>query len=258
MQRLCKEETDCMRCTFCKEECVTLDAGTSKESSKEAKQTKEELKHQIEDLKAKVAFLSFWSPTGNHPRLSSCPHDPGFTDVVLVAAEDGPSGGPSMPVPAHRAILASQSPVFKAMLENEMEESRSGTIKISGMSYDALRAFVGYLYAEACLNEQMASELLVLAEMYQVKPLKAYCEKFLVSKLSWDNSILNYVFACQYNAKLLLEATVSLISDNLDKLKKHQEYSILVEKDPRLVLELLEACLAKRENNAAPKDTPVK
>ncbi|XP_030455142.1 BTB/POZ domain-containing protein At4g08455-like [Syzygium oleosum] len=239
-----EEETDR---TSCEEECVTLDA---QECSEEAKQTKEELKREIEHLKAQVAFLSIWSPTGlDHPH---------GTDVVLLAAEDGPNGGPSMGVPVHMAMLASRSPIFKAMLEDEMDESRTGTIKISGMSYDALRAFVGYLYAEACLDEQMASELLVLAEKYQVKPLKAYCEKFLVSKLNWDNSIINYVFAHQHNAKLLLEAALSLIKDNLDKLRKRQEYSILVEKDPRLVVELYEACVAKQENDAAPKDTSAK
>ncbi|KAI6689456.1 hypothetical protein NL676_026284 [Syzygium grande] len=250
MQRSCEEEeTDC---TSCKEECVTLDAGTSEECSEDAKHTKEELKREIEHLKAQVAFLSIWSPTGrDHP------HGPEFagTDVVLLAAEDGPKGGPSMPVPAHMAILASRSPIFKAMLEDEMDESRSGTIKVSGMSYVALRAFVGYLYAEACLDEQMASELLVSAEKYQVKPLKDYCEKFLVSKLNWDNSIINYVFAHQHNAKLLLGAALSLIKDYLDKLRKRQEYSILVEKNPHLVVELYEACVAKQGNDAAPKDT---
>ncbi|KHG29006.1 hypothetical protein F383_35845 [Gossypium arboreum] len=67
------------------------------------------------------------------------------------------------------------SPVFKAMLENEMEESKSGTIKISDVSYDALRAFVNYLYtAESWLDEQMACDLLVLTEKYQVKHLKGF------------------------------------------------------------------------------------
>ncbi|XVF50362.1 hypothetical protein PTKIN_Ptkin04bG0091200 [Pterospermum kingtungense] len=82
------------------------------------------------------------------------------------------------------------------MLENDMEKSRSGTIKISDVSYDALCAFVNYLYiAEAWLDKQMACDLLVLAKKYQVKHLKAYWEKFLVSKLNWDNSLMSYAFA---------------------------------------------------------------
>lgn len=152
---------------------------------------------------------------------------------------------------------ASRSPVFKAMLENEMEESRSGTIKISDVSYDALRAFVNYLYtAEACLDEQLACDLLVLAEKYQVKHLKGYCEKFLVSKLNWDNSVPSYAFAHQHNAKHMLDAALSLIIDNMDKLTKREEYMELVERDPRLVVEIYEAYLSKQVNTAAQRVLP--
>lgn len=142
------------------------------------------------------------------------------------------------------------------MLENEMEESRSGTIKISDVTYDALRTFVNYLYtAEACLDEQMAYDLLELAEKYQVKHLKAYCEKFLLSKLNWDNSVMSYAFAHQHNAKQLLDASLSLITDNMDKLNQQDEYIELVEKDPRLVVEIYEAYLSKQVNTAAHKDS---
>ena len=152
-----------------------------------------------------------------------------------------------------------RSPVFKAMLENEMEESRSGTIKISDVSYDALRAFVNYLYsAEAWLDEQMACDLLVLAEKYQVKHLKGYCEKFLVSKLNWDNSLMSYAFAHQHSAKLVLDAALCLITDNMDKLTKREEYMELVEKDPRLLVEIYEAYLSKQVNTAAHKDISTK
>ncbi|KAL0391771.1 UNVERIFIED_CONTAM: BTB/POZ domain-containing protein [Sesamum radiatum] len=133
----------------------------------------------------------------------------------------------------------SRSPVFRAMLENEMEESISGTIRISDVSYDALRAFVNYLYtAEACLDEQMACDLLILAEKYQVKHLKTYCEKYLMSRLNWENSLPYYAFAYQHSAKSLLDAALSLIMDNMDKLSKQEEYMELVEKDPRMVVNL--------------------
>ncbi|KAL0365919.1 UNVERIFIED_CONTAM: BTB/POZ domain-containing protein [Sesamum radiatum] len=124
----------------------------------------------------------------------------------------------------------SRSPVFRAMLENEMEESISGTIRISDVSYDALRAFVNYLYtAEACLDEQMACDLLILAEKYQVKHLKTYCEKYLMSRLNWENSLPYYAFAYQHGAKSLLDAALSLIMDNMDKLSKQEEYMELCE-----------------------------
>lgn len=233
-----------MRCLSCREEYGTIDAGTCKECYEEASETEEELKREIEDLKSKVAFLRFWSPHDHH--RSSC-----FYDVVLLAS-DTEGGRPSAPVSAHKAVLASRSLVFKAMFENEMEESLSGTIKITDASYDAVRSFVNYLYtAEAWLDEQMACDLLILAEKYEVKHLKAYCEKFLVSKLNWDNAIVNFAFAHHHNARPLLDAALSLITENMDKLTKQEEYNELVEKDPRLVVEIYEAYLGKQVNTAA-------
>lgn len=145
------------------------------------------------------------------------------------------------------------------MLENEMEESLSGTVKISDVSYDALRAFVNFLYtAEACLDEQMACDLLVLGEKYQVKHLKTYCEKFMVSKLNWENALLSFAFAHQHNAKNLADSALSLIMDNMDKLRKREEYAELVDKDPRLLVEIFEAYLSKQVNTAAHKDSSSK
>ncbi|RAL48147.1 unnamed protein product [Cuscuta campestris] len=262
-----------MKCLSCKEDYCAREAGTCRECYEEASETEEELKREIEELKAKVNFLRFWSPSDPHHFLNiSFPQrgppppysTPCFSDVVLVAAtpgsvESGKNAAQPVPVPAHRAVLASRSPVFRAMLENEMEESLSGTIKISDVSYDVLRSFVNYMYtAETCLDECMAFDLLVLAEKYEVKHLKTYCEKFLISKLNWENSLLNYAFAHQHNAKSLVEAALALIMVNMDKLSKREEYTELVEKDPRLVVELYEAYLCKQVNTALRTDPPAK
>ncbi|KAK4360403.1 hypothetical protein RND71_019355 [Anisodus tanguticus] len=259
-----EEETSVrMKCVSCKEDYRSRDAGTCRDCYEEASETEEELKREIEDLKAKVNFLRFWAPPHHGSSTSGGRGGvPLFSDIVLVAAshdDDDDDDDQSAPVPANRALLASRSPVFRAMLENEMEESLSGTIKISDVSYDALRAFVTYLYtADACLDELMACDLLVLAEKYQVKHLKMYCEKFLISKLNWENSLPNYVFAHQHNAKNLLDAALSLIMENMDKLSKQEEYKELVDKDPRLVVEIYEAYLSKQVNTAVHKDPVTK
>ncbi|KAF5735477.1 hypothetical protein HS088_TW15G00984 [Tripterygium wilfordii] len=124
----------------------------------------------------------------------------------------------------------SRSPVFKAMIETEMEDSQSGMIKISDVSYDALRAFVNYLYtAEACLDEQMAYDL-----------------------------FMSYAFAHQHNANHVIDAALSMITDNIDKLSKREEYGELVEKDTLLVVEIYEAYFSKQVNTVAQKDSALK
>ncbi|KAG4157668.1 hypothetical protein ERO13_D02G077400v2 [Gossypium hirsutum] len=197
-----ESDTETMRCTSCKEMYAARDTG-----------------------RARSSLLD------HADRGASTSPGPLFPDVVLVASDDGL---PPVPVPADTAVLVNRSPVFKAMLENEMEESRSGTIKISEVSYDALRAFVNYLYtAEAWLDEQRA------CEKYQVKHLKGFYKKFLVSKLNWDNSLMTYVFAHQHGAKLVLDAALCLITDNMDKLTK-------------------KTYVSKQVNTAVLKDTSIK
>ncbi|KAM1527919.1 hypothetical protein ACFXTI_017028 [Malus domestica] len=91
------------------------------------------------------------------------------------------------------------------------------------------------MFSDKC---QTACHLLVLAEKYQVQHLKVHCEKFLVSKLNWENSVLSYTFAHQHNAKHIIDSALTLITDNMDKLTTREEYVELVEKDPRLVVEI--------------------
>ncbi|GAB2289916.1 hypothetical protein Dimus_024215 [Dionaea muscipula] len=215
-----------------------------------------ELKREIDEFKAKVAFLRLSSPSSHddptqyHPRSS-----PLLSDVVLVASDDFLET--PVPIPANKVILACRSPVFKAMFENEMKESISGTIKISDVTYDSLRAFVNYLYtAEVCLDEQIACSLLVLAEKYQVKHLKEHCESYLVSSLKWHNSLSNHVFAYQHGAGKLLEASLSIISDNMNKFINTDEYHELVKKDASFVVGIFEAHVAKQVNTATKNASP--
>ncbi|KAI5355198.1 hypothetical protein L3X38_008093 [Prunus dulcis] len=185
-----------------------------------------------EDLKAKVAFLTMSQPAF-------------FSDVILFASSDENS----VPIPAHKGVLMNRSPVLKAMLENEMEESLSGTIKIGDVSYDTLRAFVNYLYtAEVCLDQQLACDLLVMAEKYQVQHLKDLCQKFLVANLNWDNAFTIYTFAHHHDAKQIIDAALALITNKMDELSARKDYEELKEREPRLIFEIYEAYFSKQAN----------
>lgn len=88
-----------MKCISCREDYGTRDAGTCKECYEEASETEEELKREIEELKAKVAFLRISSPIEQSNRRPC-------SDVVLVASNDD-SDAPAVPVPAHKYVLVS-------------------------------------------------------------------------------------------------------------------------------------------------------
>uniref|UniRef100_A0A0A0K3D3 BTB domain-containing protein n=1 Tax=Cucumis sativus TaxID=3659 RepID=A0A0A0K3D3_CUCSA len=100
-----ESDQELMKCLSCLEEYPSGEAGTCKECYHEANETEEELKREIEDLKAKVAFLRFWSPLDH---LHNRSNTPCFTDVVLIASSDGPEGY-AVPLPAHKAVLVSMN-----------------------------------------------------------------------------------------------------------------------------------------------------
>ncbi|KAK1299841.1 BTB/POZ domain-containing protein [Acorus calamus] len=180
------EENVMVKCISCKKRYGESEAGTCKECYEEASKTKEELKRdrrpQIQDLLPTPPF-----PSPQPPPLRRSP-----PPALLRRRRLPHPAVPSTGIHAHKAVLMSRSPVFKAILE----KTRSGTIKIVDVSYDVLRSFVHYLYtAEVLLDERMTCDLLVLAKKYQVKHLKSYCEKFMTSKVNSENAIVTFTFA---------------------------------------------------------------
>lgn len=220
-------------CVSCKESHTSRRAGTCLECYEEASETEEVLKKEIEDLTARIAFLKTWAPEA---MAENC------TDLVLECS-DGSK------IRAHRAVLVSRSSVFRAMLESEMEESRSGTIKITDFTYEVLRLFVHYLYTAEIHPESLnecAFDLLALAEKYNVKHLKSVCERFMTSKVNNENALFSFEYASEHGAKILKEASLSTILEIIHELPKKDEYRDLVNRDAKLVVEIFEVYLAKQ------------
>lgn len=80
-----------------------------------------------------------------------------FSDTVLVV--DGRE------FYAHKAILAARSPVFSAMFEHEMTESRKGRVEISDIDPDVFNEMLKFIYTGDTPQIQgMAEDLLAAAD----------------------------------------------------------------------------------------------
>ncbi|XP_010055946.2 BTB/POZ domain-containing protein At4g08455-like [Eucalyptus grandis] len=141
----------------------------------------EEINPKIEELQVKKEFLIL----PNEP-------DELFADFKLIVKDEDGSEGP--PIACHKKIPVDRSPVFDAMLRYS-SESKTGTVIIEEVSYEAVKLFVQYLYKgkESLadqLDHELARKLFLLADRYQVMHLKDYFEEFIVSNLTWHNSAL--------------------------------------------------------------------
>ncbi|KAJ4756171.1 BTB/POZ domain-containing protein [Rhynchospora pubera] len=218
-----------LRCEMCNEEFGGRAAAWI------CKECLEKIHREMDILKSDISFLRLDPPP---PVTSSASASSGL--VLLQSAVN--SDGAFASVPVDRVVLVSRSPVFKVMLDTDMEESRTGVIKIPDASPNVLQSFVSYLYtAELNLDEDIALDLITLANKYQVVHLKECCERYMACNVTLDNAIVSYAFARLHNAKLLQDAARSLIIENFLTLREGEDYKKLLKQDPHLIVELYEA-----------------
>lgn len=89
----------------------------------------------------------------------------------------------------HKSILAVQSSVFEAMFGSEMEENRSGQLKITDFSISAIEDFLHFLYTGAVKDYINGTELFTLACKYDVPDLKEICENIILENIDSTNAM---------------------------------------------------------------------
>lgn len=124
------------------------------------------------------------SPNDLRSILGSMLSDPqlgSLCDVVIIV------GGERFP--AHRAVLAAVSKVFKAMFTNSMKERNADEIVLSSLDPKSWKMAMQYIYhAQVDIdNEETALLLLSSARMYQLEKLEKFVESFLISSLRVRN-----------------------------------------------------------------------
>ncbi|KAH6821028.1 BTB/POZ domain-containing protein [Perilla frutescens var. hirtella] len=103
------------------------------------------------------------------------------TDIVINASDGS--------VTAHRAVLASRSPVFRSMFSHDLKEKELSAIDISDMSIEACRAFLNYIYGSIRNEEFLTHRLALLraADKYDILDLKEACHESLLEDIDTRN-----------------------------------------------------------------------
>lgn len=160
---------------------------------------------------------SFPSPNNNNeeaaasPRLPSCSDrsrrsDPSTRggDVIsqLTSLDDADNGSYSSSTRhvrrAHKCILASRSPVFRAMFSLRMQENVKNEVDIEDLSPQVLDAFLDYIYSDTQPALHLVPGLLYAADKYQMPGLLHSCECVLVRSLTAENCLKVFQFANQH------------------------------------------------------------
>ncbi|KAF6153866.1 hypothetical protein GIB67_001099 [Kingdonia uniflora] len=106
----------------------------------------------------------------------------GIHTDITINASDGSIG-------AHRAILATRSPVFMSMFSHNLKEKELSTIDISDMSIAACQAFLNYIYGNIQHEEFLTHRLALLraSDKYDIIDLKEACHESLLEDIDTTN-----------------------------------------------------------------------
>jgi len=183
------------------------------------------------------------SSSGLHHHLGELLQKGTGADVTLVV-----SGESEESFPAHKAILASRSPVFMAEFFGHMKEQSSQQVQIKGMEAAVLGAMLQFIYTDSVpeldLPEDgmaIAQHLLAAADRYGIDKLKLICEDKLFDGISIDTAAMTLALAHQHGCSLLKAKCVELIVANLADIMATKDYEHLTASCPEVLNELLKA-----------------
>ena len=134
----------------------------------------------------------------------------------------------------HRAVLAISSPVLKAMIDSDLEETETGRCEMPDISTETLDTLVRFMYYNSTKDlesKQHARDVLVAADKYQMNDLKETCERILAADLKNENAIELLLLADKVTAKFLKNSALRHVAvnfrvmENAGQLKKIGEDS---------------------------------
>jgi speckle-type POZ protein len=150
---------------------------------------------------------------------------------------------------AHKAILASRSPVFMAELFGGMEEEASRRVEVKDMEPAAFKALLRFIYTDTALDldqkgedaTSMAQHLLAGADRYSLDRLKLICEGSLADRITVDTAATTLALAEQHGCLQLKASCVEFIAGYLDAVLETEGYKHLEASCPSVLTDILKA-----------------
>ena len=107
-------------------------------------------------------------------------------------------------IKCHKVVLAARSPVFKAMLLHNMEESNQQKVEPKNFDFDTMNLVLKFMYKgsiESNLLDKHAESIFKAADYYEINDLKEACEDVLITKV---NYIIKYFLYFEFITVILL------------------------------------------------------
>uniref|UniRef100_A0A0N5B3M8 MATH domain-containing protein n=1 Tax=Strongyloides papillosus TaxID=174720 RepID=A0A0N5B3M8_STREA len=147
-------------------------------------------------------------------------------------------------IKVHKAVLASQSPVFYDILNSTSEESQKNIIEIKDFNAEVVKKMLKYIYKDEVSDiRDMEDEMFEIASKYELHRLKVISEQFMCNSLSIENVCERFALSDKYPTERLKEHCEELILKNLEFLIETSEWKKFVFVRPLLLESLFSKSL---------------
>jgi len=127
--------------------------------------------------------------------------------------------------PARRYVLSENNTFFKNMFASGMKESLSSVIEIEDTKAPTFKAFLEFIYVgKVDLKEDLALDLLKLADKYILNDLKTYCGNYLRGIITLDNCANLSEIADLYDTEALKARIRAFFRENAKKIARRADF----------------------------------
>jgi len=177
-----------------------------------------------------------------------CFNDERFSDFKIILGER------QKVLNAHRVILSARSPYFSALLSSHTKEFSTGEVIYPDVDYEVFTEMIYFLYTnKAPRIRQMALELMVLCDRFQVTRLKELAARVLKESLRTDNVCNVLIKADLHGSPELKEAAVSYIVNNSSAILKTSHWESLISDHPKIITDI---CIAMSSGDKQAHEPP--
>ena len=148
--------------------------------------------------------------------------------------------------PCHKVILASRSDVFKAMLTKEkLLETSNNEVEIKDCTAKTMCNFMEYIYTDYLedKSDYISTDLMILADKYNVSGLKTECELALSDMLDMSNAVNLLSIASLFSAEILMKRAAGFVASNRQELFASEEWKKMVKTNPQAMEAVIQASL---------------
>ncbi|CAN1255187.1 BTB/POZ domain-containing protein At3g56230 [Linum perenne] len=192
------------------------------------------MKDKEDELTDKIDFLSNFVDMFRSQLL---------TDIYL---RPGTDAAPS--IPAHRALLAARSEIFKTMLDTEAWKAPANdTITLPELNYDELESLLEFLYSGSLPREKLERNvysLTLAADKYEIPYLLNFCRRHMLKTLDSSTALeVLEISEAVCSSNELKEAALRYVVKNMDELAFSGKYDVFVARNPHLAVQVTRAFL---------------